>query len=121
MYHVLVQGLELHAYHGVPDAEREIGHRYVIDLKLDVEGKAFETDDVAETVDYAAAGKTAQDVAENQQFRTVERLARVIGEAIVAQFPLVEAADVTVRKPLPPAPMLAAFAGVSVRTQRDPR
>lgn len=121
MYHVLIEGLQVYAYHGVPDAEREIGHRYLIDLKLDVEGKAFETDDVAETVDYGAAARVALAETAKEQYRTVERLARVIGQRLIADFGLIEVAEVTVRKPLPPAPFLAASAGVMVRTQRDPR
>jgi len=121
VFTVLVEGLQLYAYHGVPDAEREVGHRYLIDLKLEVDGQAFETDEVSDTVDYGAAARVAQQAAEKQQFRTVERLARVIGEDLLNTFENLEAAEVTVRKPMPPAPFLASHAGVVVRSQRDPR
>jgi len=118
VYEVLVEGLQIYAYHGVPDAEREIGHRYLIDLKLEVDGKADQTDDVAETVDYGIAGQIAEETAVKSQFRTVERLARVIADGLLEAFALLQSVEVTVRKPLPPAPILAEAAGVRIRVSR---
>ena len=48
-----ITGLSLYTHHGVSDAEREVGQRLVIDLRLDLgETDATVTDDVADTVDY---------------------------------------------------------------------
>jgi dihydroneopterin aldolase len=121
VYEVLIEGLQLYAYHGVPDAEREVGHRYLIDLKLEVDGKADESDDVGDTIDYGAAGKIALGVAETSQFRTVEKLAGEIGLKLLASFEILEAVEVRVVKPMPPAPLLAAVAGVMVRSERRAR
>jgi len=109
---VVVRGLQCYAYHGVPPAEREVGHRYTIDLELDVEERAWRSDRVQDTVDYAAAAQAALDVTLDSQFRTVERLAQVIGEEILNRFPDVMEARVSVEKPMPPAPIIAEAVGV---------
>jgi 7,8-dihydroneopterin aldolase/epimerase/oxygenase len=107
MYRVLVEGLEFYAYSGVPDAEQEIGHRYLLDVDLLVHGRAHETDDVADTVDYAAASKMAIEAATGRRFRTIERMAQVIGETLLAEFPMISEADITLHKRLPPANVIA--------------
>ncbi|MFI5037643.1 MAG: dihydroneopterin aldolase, partial [Solirubrobacterales bacterium] len=49
-----ITGLSLYTHHGVSEAEREVGQRLVIDLRLDVgETDATVTDSIEDTVDYA--------------------------------------------------------------------
>ncbi|MFZ4509220.1 MAG: dihydroneopterin aldolase, partial [Fimbriimonas sp.] len=43
---VFVTGLDVYAFHGVPDAEREVGHRYRADLTLEVDEDASATDQI---------------------------------------------------------------------------
>ncbi len=119
---ILVRGLQLYAYHGVPDAEREVGHRYLIDLEMDVEERASTSDRVEDTVDYGAAAQVALDVALEQQCRTIERLAQLIGEAILAEFKGILEVRVSVEKPMPPSPIIAEAVGVvRVVEQIEPR
>ena len=118
VFTVLVECLDVYAYHGVPDAERIVGHRYRIDFALAVEGTADETDVIGDTVDYAQTAEIAERIARENQFRTVERLAAVIAEQLVAYSPLIVRATVTVRKPLPPAPTTASAVGATVSRQK---
>ena len=49
-----ITGLSLYTHHGVSEAEREVGQRLVLDLRLDVgETDATVTDRIEDTVDYA--------------------------------------------------------------------
>ena len=51
---VEITGLSLYTHHGVSAAEREVGQRLVLDLRLEVgECDATVTDMVDDTVDYA--------------------------------------------------------------------
>ncbi|MCE9557459.1 MAG: dihydroneopterin aldolase [Armatimonadetes bacterium] len=115
---ILLEGLEFYAYHGVPDAEQEVGHRYVVDLELEVEETASETDKVAETLDYSAAAGVVAKVIQGKQVRTLEYLAAQVGAALFQEFPLLENATVTIKKPNPPMPFIAKSAGVSVFLSR---
>src|SRR5437016_4674805 len=112
MYTVVIRGLEFYAHHGVSDEEQAIGHRYKVDLDLEVDGTADETDDVAGTVDYGAAAQKAIAIAQGRQHRTVEKLAKTIADGLLQEFASIQSLTVTVIKRLPPAPVIAEEAGV---------
>jgi dihydroneopterin aldolase len=118
MYTVFVRGIEFYGYHGVPAEERYIGHRYRVDLELRVEGKADETDLIADTVDYGLAARVVTRVGADETAHTVERLARIMGEKILQEFPTVASLWISVAKPLPPSPIMADEAGVELELAR---
>ena len=71
---VFVRRLEFYAYHGVPAEERQIGHRYVADLDVEIHDRAGETDMVEDTVDYGALAKRLEVLAAGSQHQTLESL-----------------------------------------------
>jgi dihydroneopterin aldolase len=112
-----VSGLSLYTHHGVSEAEREIGQRLVVDLRLEVgEVDATVTDMVDDTVDYAEVCQTVALVAQQRSYRTLERLCAAIADRLLADF---EADRVMVRcaKPEPPIPL--SVEEVSVELWRD--
>ena len=121
VYQVFVENLEFYGYHGVPAEERKVGHRYRVSLWLTVDGAAPDTDEVEDTADYATIAQTVVFVSSSNQFRTVERLAKAIGQAVLAHFSLAESVRVKVEKRLPPAEMMADTAGVDLVVSRAPR
>lgn len=119
MYTVFVHGLEFYAHHGVPDEEQVIGHRYSVDIELEVDGKADETDSVDESVDYGAVSALVQSVGRREQVRTVERLASLLCDAILARFLLTHRVTVTLMKRLPPTDAIIESAGVRLHRTRS--
>jgi dihydroneopterin aldolase len=120
MHTVFLEGLELYAYHGVSDEERKIGHRYVADLFLEVEGDATETDRIEGTADYAVAGELTAAVVSMNQVRTLEYLAARIADELLSALPRIRTATVRIGKRLPPTPLVAEIAGVEVvRTRAE--
>jgi len=115
---VFLHGLECHAFHGVPDEEQAIGHRYLIDLTATVPDPAGE-DHLGDSVDYAAMGAVALEVMSSPPCRTVEYLAWKIGTEVLHRFSAVQDIEVTVQKIHPPAPMIAESAGVEVTLSRS--
>ena len=118
MLTILVENIQVYAFHGVPDAEREVGHRYEIDLTMEVDGRAPDTDRMEDTVDYGAAALEAERIVKESQFRTIERLAGEIGNGLLKKFSKIEEIQVSVRKPLPPTPLIADAAGVTLTLSR---
>lgn len=118
MYTVYVRDIEFYGYHGVPAEERFVGHRYRVDLEMEVSGRADETDHIDDTVDYAAVAQLVTTLGQEQRAHTVERLARLIGEKILETFPQVQTVAVRLGKPLPPAPIIAGEAGVEIEITR---
>jgi dihydroneopterin aldolase len=102
---VEVSGLSLFTHHGVGEAEREVGQRLELDLRLEAgECDATITDRVEDTVDYAQVCQTVALVAQQRSYRTLERLCAAVADRLLADF---EAHSVWVRatKPQPPIPL----------------
>ncbi len=100
-----ISGLSLYTHHGVTEAEREIGQRLLIDLRLDVgETDATVTDRVQDTVDYAEVCQLVALVAQQRSYKTLERLCSAIADRLLGDFEL-EGVWVKASKPEPPIPL----------------
>ncbi|HYM53938.1 MAG TPA: dihydroneopterin aldolase [Solirubrobacteraceae bacterium] len=97
-----ITGLSLYTHHGVSDAEREVGQRLVLDLRLDIgETDATVTDSIEDTVDYAEVCQLVALVAQQRSHRTLERLCSAIADRLLADYDL-EGVWVKAAKPEPP-------------------
>ena len=112
-----VTGLSLYTHHGVTEAEREVGQRLVLDLRLEVgECDATVTDLVDDTVDYGVVCQHVALVAQQRSYKTLERLCSAIADRLLTDF---DAEEVWVKatKPEPPIPL--AVESVSVEVWRQ--
>ncbi len=112
-----VTGLSLYTHHGVSEAEREVGQRLVLDLRLEVgECDATVTDLVDDTVDYGVVCQHVALVAQQRSYKRLERLGSAIADRLLADF---DAEEVWVKatKPEPPIPL--AVESVSVEVWRQ--
>lgn len=117
---IRISGLTLYTHHGVGEAEREIGQRMHFDLKLvPASCGATTSDDVAETIDYGEVVDLVAAIATGESFRTLERLATVVAEAVLSRFPLVASVTVRATKPVPPIPFQMDGASVEVTRGRE--
>lgn len=115
---VEISGLSLYTHHGVTAAEREVGQRLVLDLRIDVgESDATETDDIEDTIDYAQVCQLVALVAQQRSYRTLERLCTVIADRLLSDFHA-ESVWVKASKPEPPIPL--PVEEVSVEVWREP-
>jgi 7,8-dihydroneopterin aldolase/epimerase/oxygenase len=118
MFTVFVEGLEFYAYHGVAAEERALGHRFVVDLEMEVEGDADETDELAGTVDYAEAARQTVELCRKEQYLTLERLARVVAEGLLERQGRLRSVRVRLAKRLPPADLMVEEVGVELERRR---
>jgi 7,8-dihydroneopterin aldolase/epimerase/oxygenase len=113
-----VRGLSLYTHHGVSAAEREVGQRLVVDLRLDVgESDATLTDRLEDTVNYSEVCQAVALVAQQRSYRTLERLCVAIADRLLDRFGL-ESVWVKAAKPEPPIPL--PVDEVSVELWREP-
>ena len=97
-----IAGLSLYTHHGVTNAEREVGQRLVLDLRLDLGATdATVTDSIEDTVDYAEVCQLVALVAQQRSHKTLERLCSTIAERLLADYDL-EGVWVKAAKPEPP-------------------
>lgn len=115
-----IQGLSLYTHHGVSDAEQEIGQRLEIDVRFDVpDCDAVLTDRIEDTVDYGEVCDIVTLAATERSYRTLERLAKVIGERVVERFGC-EQVTVRAAKPEPPLPLAIEQVAVEVVHEMAP-
>jgi dihydroneopterin aldolase len=114
-----VTGLSLYTHHGVSAAEREIGQRLVLDLRLEVgECDATVTDMVQDTVDYGEVCNVVALVAQQRSYKTLERLCSAIADRLLADF---AADEVWVKASKPEPPIALPVSEVSVEVWRQIR
>ena len=118
---VEVRGLSLYTHHGVTEAEQEVGQRLVLDVRLEVgDCDATVTDQVDDTVDYAAVCNTVSLVAQQRSYKTLERLCSAVADRLLADFTADEV-WIKAAKPEPPIPLPVDEVSVQVWRQRaDP-
>jgi 7,8-dihydroneopterin aldolase/epimerase/oxygenase len=112
-----VTGLSLYTHHGVTEAEREVGQRLVLDLRIEVgECDATVTDLVDDTVDYGEVCNVVALVAQQRSYKTLERLCTAVADRLLERF---EAEEVWVKaaKPEPPIPLPVEQVSVEVWRQ----
>jgi dihydroneopterin aldolase len=112
-----VSGLSLFTHVGVTAAEREIGQRLLLDLRLDVgECDATVTDRIEDTVDYAQVCEMANLVAQQRSYKTLERLCAAIADRLLERY---DANTVWVKAAKPEPPMALPVSEVSVEVWRE--
>ena len=112
-----ISGLSLYTHHGVSEAEREIGQRLLLDIRLEVgECDATVTDLVEDTVDYGAVCDTVSLVAQQRSYKTLERLCSAIADRLLDRY---AAEEVWVKAAKPEPPIALPVSEVSVEVWRQ--
>lgn len=114
-----INGLSLYTHHGVSAAEREIGQRLLLDLRLEVgDCDATITDRVEDTIDYGEVCQVVALVAQQRSYRTLERLCTAIADRLLDQYDA-ETVWVKASKPEPPIPLPVEDVSVEVFREAD--
>jgi 7,8-dihydroneopterin aldolase/epimerase/oxygenase len=117
---IFVNGLVLHAYHGVMPHEAKVGQPFRLDLVLDLDlAEAARTDTLKATISYEMVVKAASEAFCAKRYRLVEAAAGAVAEAVLERYPRIRSVRVTVRKPH--APIAATFDDVGVIITRARR
>jgi len=111
---VEVNGLSLFTHVGVTAAEREVGQRLLLDIRLELgEVDATVTDRLEDTVDYARVCEVAALVATQRSDKTLERLCAAVADRLLRDFGA-QAVSVKASKPEPPIPLPVEDVSVEV-------
>jgi dihydroneopterin aldolase len=115
MYVIRMKNCAFFARHGVHDAEEMLGQRFYVDAVLTVDpGTALEDDRIDGTVDYGVAFSLIEKIITGKRRFLIEALAMDVARALVARYPQIARAEITVRKPNAPVPGVLDHVEVSV-------
>jgi len=115
---VELRSLSIYTHHGVSEAEQEVGQRLEFDVSFDVpDCDAVLTDRLDDTVDYAEVCDIVALAATERSYRTLERLAQVIGQRLIERYGC-DSVRVRASKPEPPLPLAIEDVAVEVVLER---
>jgi dihydroneopterin aldolase len=114
-----LRGLTVRGHHGVFEHERRDGQDFVVDLTVWIDlAAAADSDDLADTLDYAAVAQRAADVVAGPPRNLIETVAGQIAEDVMTD-ERVHEVEVVVHKPSAPIPL--QFNDVAVVARRSRR
>ncbi len=117
---IILKDLHFFGYHGVLDKEKKEGQEFIVDLILYADLRtAGISDDLGDTVNYAAVYDAVKNIVELQRFDLLEALAAVICQEIDDNFPQVSGVHLAVKKPQAPLPGRFAYAAVEIERYFD--
>jgi dihydroneopterin aldolase len=117
---IFINGLSLHAYHGVMAHEGKVGQTFKLDVVLQLElADASRSDKVADTASYDEVADIVTRAFCARRYKLVEAAAGAVADALLKRFAQVSELRITVHKPH--APVAATFddVGVSIVRTRD--
>ncbi|UZF95056.1 dihydroneopterin aldolase [Bosea sp. NBC_00550] len=117
---ILIEKLDIYAYHGFFSEEERLGQRFVLDILLAVDIRASAiSDKLADTVDYGNVVAVAIEAFTARRYNLLEAAARAVAFAILERFPPVGRVEVTLRKPGPPIPATLGSVGIKLDFRRE--
>ncbi|MFN8034537.1 MAG: dihydroneopterin aldolase [Acidimicrobiia bacterium] len=114
MGRIVISGLRELGTHGVLPEEQARPQPFEVDVEMEVDlGRAGESDELEDTVDYSAIAEAVSRVISSERYHLLERLAARIAE-VCRSDERVTAVEVTVRKLQPPVRAMVDHVGVRV-------
>jgi dihydroneopterin aldolase len=114
---ISLKGIWGFGYHGVFDHEAKNGQDFFVDLDISLNlSQASRTDDLADTIDYAALTDLVVEEITGERVQLIERLAGRIADCIMAKYSEIDWIEVTVHKPK--APVSSEVTDISVTITR---
>ena len=113
---IAVRGIEVFAYHGVLESEKEHGQLFSVDVEMELDlSTAGGSDHLGDTVDYGALTEQVAETVSGERWNLIERVAERVAGVVMAD-ERVRAATVTIHKPQ--APIEIPFRDVAVTVHR---
>jgi 7,8-dihydroneopterin aldolase/epimerase/oxygenase len=115
---LLIEDIRFYGHHGVTPAQQEVGAWFSADVELllDLTPAAL-SDDLGATVDYGLVVRRVVAVGTEERVRLIERLAGLLTETLLREFPA-EEVTVRVRKLNPPIDGIPAVPAVQMKRTR---
>lgn len=117
--YILLENIRFFAYHGVAPQETTVGNEFVVSLRLKTDiARAMESDDVADTVNYAEIHQTVKEEMDIPS-KLLEHVAGRIVRRLFNDFTTIERIDLKLSKRNPPMGADIETAGVEVHIERQ--
>lgn len=117
MDQIIVEDLQVYAYHGVYPQENEEGQNFYVSVNMDTDTRAVGlSDDLELSTNYGEVCRFLHSFLREHTYKLIETAAEKCAEALLLQFPRVRQVTLELKKP--EAPITIPFGSVSVKIVR---
>ena len=116
---IILNGMVFYGFHGMSEAEQELGQRFDVDLEVQLDlSRAGASDMLEDTVSYTNLYRTVKEIVEGPSRKLLENVAETIAGRILAESD-VASVRVTVKKPkVPMKGSVLDYAAVEIFRER---
>lgn len=116
---IIIEDLEVYAYHGVAQEEKTLGQMFIISLEIGVDlDKAAKSGDLNDTINYSKVCKAVISILQKESYDLIETAALKIIEGIFNNFALAQSIKVILKKPWAPMKQHLKYAAVELERKR---
>jgi dihydroneopterin aldolase len=116
---IALNEMVFYAYHGVFDSEKELGQRFIINFKADLDyNQAAVNDDLKQTVNYGEIYKKIGEIFKAKKYNLLESAAYNIIKELFISFPKLDVIEVEIKKPAVPIEGVLANAAIKMSRKR---
>ena len=119
MNKLIIQDLEVFAYHGVHEEEKKLGQKFVVCLEIWFDmRKAAASDKIEDTLHYGRLCRKVEAYLKERSYDLIETVAANLCEYILMEYSLAEKVKVCLKKPWAPIHMQLAYVAVEIERRR---
>lgn len=112
---IIIEGLEVFAYHGVFSEENRLGQKFILDMELYLDlSQAGLTDDLTKSVHYGEVSAFCTDWMHHHTVQLIETAAEQLVHSILLAYPLIHSIQLTLHKPWAPIGLPLKSVGVCI-------
>jgi len=116
---IRIKNAQIYAYHGVATDEQNLGGKFEVDVDIHCDlSKAKTSDSLNQTIDYEAVYSVILKTVTAKKYHLLEALANAIAGNLLANFLMMNALTVRIRKPHPPVKGVVDYVEVEVTKER---
>lgn len=120
MNKIIIENLELFAYHGVHENEKLNGQNFFISAEIFTEKtKGYDTDEILDTVSYSEIIKAIKKIFLSHKFNLLEKACESVCKELFLSFYDIVSVIITVKKPEAPINEKFDYVAVSVKRSRS--
>jgi dihydroneopterin aldolase len=119
---IIIEDLEVFAYHGVAQEEKKLGQMFVLSLQIsaDLEAAAI-SGNLDATINYSKACNVVKDILQSESYDLIETVALKVIEGIFHKYNSAQVVKVLLKKPWAPMGQHLKFAAVELERVRGDR
>lgn len=117
---ITVTGLQIYGYHGMFDAERQLGQKFIFDVRAQLASAATHlADQLDASVRYDDLVQEVVRISGDSKFHTLEALAETMARRLLQRYTVLQHITISVAKLSPPMPHMVEQARIEVNLDAE--